>query len=96
MSLEAISPLPVMAGAPDDLLWRRVEAFYRRETILLQDRRYRDWLALMDENVEYRLPVTTGTAEGLVVEENAIGYYDENLELLTARVAKLESKQSWV
>lgn len=77
-------------------LWQQVENFYRGEVLLLQDRRYREWLALMDERISYRVPVTTSTLDGLVSSEEELGYYDENLELLKARVAKLESKQSWV
>lgn len=77
-------------------LWQEVEAFYRREVLLLQDRRYRDWLDTMDPSISYRVPVTTSTMEGLVTREDELGYYDEDLELLKARVAKLESKQSWV
>jgi 3-phenylpropionate/cinnamic acid dioxygenase small subunit len=77
-------------------LWRDVEAFHRREILLLQDRRYREWLELMDASVRYRVPVTTSTLEGLVARDNELGYYDENLELLQARVAKLESRHSWV
>lgn len=77
-------------------LWTAVESFYRRETLLLQDRRYRDWLGLMDSQISYRVPVTTSTMDGLVSSEDELGYYDEDLELLHARVAKLESKLSWV
>jgi len=77
-------------------LWTAVENFYRRETLLLQDRRYREWLELMDEQISYRVPVTTSTLNGLISSEDELGYYDENLELLRARVAKLESKLSWV
>jgi len=77
-------------------LWTAVENFYRRETLLLQDRRYREWLELMDDRISYRVPVTTSTLNGLVSSEDELGYYDEDLELLRARVAKLESKQSWV
>lgn len=80
----------------DQNIWQRIETFYRREIVLLQDRRYREWLQLMDDRIEYRVPVTTGTTEGLTVVDGAIGYYDEDAELLEARVAKLESKQSWV
>lgn len=76
--------------------WGRAEAFYRQEALLLQDRRYRDWLALMDPAISYRVPVGTATAAGLVFEEDTLGYYDEDHQLLEARVAKLESKQSWV
>jgi 3-phenylpropionate/cinnamic acid dioxygenase small subunit len=79
-----------------DETWRQVEAFYRHEAMLLQRRRYREWLALMDDAITYRVPVTTSTADGLVTSDNTLGYYDENRELLNARVAKLESKQSWV
>lgn len=80
----------------DETVWRGIEAFYRREILLLQERRYREWLQLMDDRIEYRVPVTTSTNEGLIVADGAIGYYDEDAELLEARVAKLESKQSWV
>lgn len=73
-----------------------IEAFYRSEILLLQDRRYREWLALMDESITYRVPVTTSTIDGLVAADDALGYYDEDAALLKARVDKLESKQSWV
>lgn len=73
-----------------------VDDFYRREILLLQDRRYADWLQTMDLGVTYRVPVTTSTLDGLVARDDELGYYDENLELLKARVAKLESRQSWV
>jgi 3-phenylpropionate/cinnamic acid dioxygenase small subunit len=78
------------------VLWQEIEAFYRFEVLLLQDRRYREWLETMDPAISYRVPVTTSTMEGLVTREDELGYYDEDLELLKARVAKLESKQSWV
>lgn len=77
-------------------LMQALEAFYRREVLLLQDRRYREWLDTMDAQVSYRVPVTTSTLEGLVTRDDELGYYDEDLGLLKARVAKLESKQSWV
>lgn len=80
----------------DANLWRRTEIFYRFEVLLLQDRRYREWLQLMDPDIRYQVPVTTSTMDGLVTRQGELGYYDENLELLNARVAKLESKQSWV
>ena len=77
-------------------LWQEVELFYRREVLLLQDRRYAEWLETMDNTISYRVPVTTSTLDGLVTREDELGYYDEDIELLRARVAKLESKQSWV
>jgi 3-phenylpropionate/cinnamic acid dioxygenase small subunit len=85
-----------MINTIDSVLWSKVEHFYRLETLLLQDRRYREWLELMDDAISYRVPVTTSTAEGFVTSEEELGYYDEDAELLAARVAKLESKQSWV
>ncbi|MBL0423039.1 aromatic-ring-hydroxylating dioxygenase subunit beta [Ramlibacter sp. AW1] len=80
----------------DNALAQAVDGFYRREILLLQDRRYREWLALLDPSIDYRVPVTHATLGGLVPVEDGLGYYDENLELLKARVAKLESKMSWV
>jgi len=77
-------------------LLQELDAFYRLEVLLLQDRRYRDWLETMDPAISYRVPVTTSTMDGLVTREDELGYYDEDFELLKARVTKLESKQSWV
>ena len=76
--------------------WHAIEAFYRREILLLQDHRYRDWLELIDPAIRYWVPVTTYTLKGLETRDDEIGYYDENFDLLKARVAKLESRQSWV
>ena len=83
-------------AAPGLALWQALEAFYRAEAVLLQDRRYREWLETMDPAISYRVPVTTSTLDGLATREDELGYYDEDFELLKARVAKLESKQSWV
>lgn len=85
-----------MGDMSNPSLWQEVEALYRREVLLLQDRRYREWLELMDPAISYRVPVTTSTLAGLVARDDELGYYDEDAELLNARVAKLESKQSWV
>ena len=81
---------------PSPSAWQAIEAFYRREILLLQDHRYREWLELIDPAIRYWVPVTTSTLKGLETRDNEIGYYDENFELLKARVAKLESRQSWV
>ena len=62
----ALPPMDLMLGL--DL----IEAFYRREILLLQERRYREWLQLMDDRIEYRVPVTTSTNEGLIVADGAI------------------------
>ena len=84
------------AETRDAALRQQVERFYNREVLLLQDRRYREWLELMDPAIAYRVPVTTSTLEGLATRDDELGYYDEDFELLRARVAKLESRQSWV
>ncbi len=85
-----------MNDPADHALWQEVQRFYRREVLLLQDRRYRDWLDLMHADVRYRVPVSTSTLKGFETHDDHLGYYDEDFELLKARVAKLESKQSWV
>jgi 3-phenylpropionate/cinnamic acid dioxygenase small subunit len=91
---DAIHPEP--SADMIEAIWRDVEAFYRTEILLLQDHRYRQWLELMDDSIVYRVPVTTATIDGLIAKDDALGYYDEDLALLKARVDKLESKQSWV
>ena len=73
-----------------------VDAFYRRETLLLQERRYREWLASLDPAIVYRVPTHSSIGGGAPPEEDRLGYYDEDYRMLEARVAKLESKYSWV
>ena len=86
-----------MTAAETELaLHARVDAFYRREAMLLQGGRYREWLNLIDNSIVYRVPTHRSIADDADCESERLGYYDEDHRMLEARVAKLESKFSWV
>jgi 3-phenylpropionate/cinnamic acid dioxygenase small subunit len=65
------------------------------EAELLDGGRLREWLALLAEDVSYRMPVTvTARRES----ERAVGdmdHWDEDLYSLTKRVERLESEHAW-
>lgn len=77
--------------------WQEIEHFYRREASLLQSRRYREWLEQFTDDVSYRVPIRISRPEGPDddLDDERLGYYDEDAAMLVARVEKLESKLSW-
>ncbi len=74
----------------------RVVDFLYREAELLDDRRHRDWLALLTEDVTYRAPVRITTAHSLADSALAdMGHFDEDGYSLTKRVERLETEHAW-
>lgn len=82
---------------PGPETWTTVEAFYRRECVLLQAGRYREWVALFAPDVRYRAPVVrvADTREGMVAREDELAYYDDDHETLTLRAEKMSLTLSW-
>jgi 3-phenylpropionate/cinnamic acid dioxygenase small subunit len=96
---------------PDEDTIRGVEQFLYREARLLDERRFRDWLELFTEDVHYwmgsrsnRYPRSSKAITMLdpnrYVEEDVtgadeLGLFDEDINTLTARVARLETGMAW-
>ncbi|ETX00272.1 MAG: hypothetical protein ETSY2_39415, partial [Candidatus Entotheonella gemina] len=72
-----------------------VEAFLYREARLLDDRKFRDWLDLLTEDVRYWMPtrhnrMREGPDEQWEVEKelDVLGFFDETKSSLALRVER--------
>lgn len=81
------------------LLQHEVEQFYYQEAAFLDDRRYRDWLALFTPDIHYFMPIRrTKTTKDLAREFTRPGdmaFFDDDHFMLTARVKKIETGYAW-
>lgn len=90
MSVETAAVAPLTAE-----FQHGVEQFYYLEAELLDDHRYRDWLALLADDLTYLAPVrTTRRSDGRVDEERMF-WFDENRATLELRVRRLETDVNW-
>jgi biphenyl 2,3-dioxygenase beta subunit len=85
----------------DNELRRRVEEFLYLEAELLDDRKLREWLELLTDDVRYWMPIRHNPSErpGEIADELSKpgeGYYfDDNKENLRLRVERVYSKSAW-
>ncbi len=85
---------------PRLLLKQEIEEFLYYEADLLDERRYKDWLALVAEDMRYWMPMRRNvkvddierefTREGL-----DISWFDEGKETLTRRVRQIQTGIHW-
>jgi 3-phenylpropionate/cinnamic acid dioxygenase small subunit len=74
----------------------RAVDFLFLEAELLDDRRHREWLALLTPDVRYRAPVRITTAHSLEGSALAdMAHFDEDHYSLTKRVERLETEHAW-
>ncbi len=81
---------------------RDVEQFLYREARLLDNRRFRDWLALLSDDIRYWMPTRhnrkrEGPNEQWEVEKelDELGWLDETKQSLSMRVERLYSGMAW-
>ena len=76
-----------------------VEQFLYQEAALLDARRYRDWLALIADDIHYWMPirrtVTTSDIEREFTKPGDMAFFDDDRALLEMRVKKLEAGSAW-
>jgi 3-phenylpropionate/cinnamic acid dioxygenase small subunit len=82
------------------LLAREIEEFLYREAELLDDRRYRDWLALLADDIRYWMPMRRNVKYGESEREftrsrSDINWFDEGKETLERRVKQIETGIHW-
>jgi ethylbenzene dioxygenase beta subunit len=78
-----------------ELLWECI-AWLNEEAELLDDNRQRDWLTMLDREIDYRVPirVTRERAAGPGFSEH--GYHLlEDYDTLEVRVDRLDSEYAW-
>jgi 3-phenylpropionate/cinnamic acid dioxygenase small subunit len=88
----------MITQAKIDLL-REVEQFLYHEARLLDDRRFHEWLELFTKDTRYWMPTRSnrlpGDQEREVAGPNELAYFNEDLDMLKARVARLDSGMAW-
>ena len=75
---------------------QRVQQWLVEEAEILDNRRYRDWLALLTDDVVYRMPVRVTSAHSLddsVLED--MDHLDEDRYSLGKRVERFETEHAW-
>lgn len=73
-----------------------VKEFLYREALALDERRFRDWLDLLTDDIRYEVPlraVREGNADWQVSPIGRI--FDDTKQTLTIRVQRLETDFSW-
>ncbi len=85
----------------DNDLRRQIEDFYYLEAELLDERKLREWLALLADDVRYWMPVRRNLMErpSDVTEElskpGEAYYFDDDMKSLRIRVERSYSKVAW-
>ena len=74
---------------------RDVEAWLLWEAELLDGRRFRDWLSLVADDVDYVMPVTVTRSRGTAPGGNDMDHLNEDRYTLEKRVERLEGDHAW-
>lgn len=83
----------------DPVLQSRVERFLTAEAQLLDDQRYREWITLFTEDVQYRVPTrqtrTNRERDREIAGVDEMAFIDDNKFYLQGRVRRLTSGLAW-
>ena len=85
----------------DSELRHRIEDFYYLEAELLDERKLREWLALLTDDVRYWMPIRHNTFErpnDITDELSKPGegyYFDDDMKSLKIRVERAYAKNAW-
>lgn len=86
-------------GAPlssSTATYARVVDFLYHEAEVLDERRHREWLALLAEDVAYRAPVRVTSPHSLADSTLPdMAHFDEDRYSLTKRIERLETDFAW-
>ncbi|WP_280535470.1 aromatic-ring-hydroxylating dioxygenase subunit beta [Halopenitus sp. POP-27] len=77
------------------LLKQRVERFLYEEASLLDRREQTEWLALLDEDIEYKAPLRVTREHVNDSFSRSAYYFDEDYGSLEARIQRFESEYAW-
>jgi len=77
----------------------RIERFLAAEARSLDEERYDDWLAMLDEGITYKMPIPDNTYRRNRKSNSSICetmIYDENFEKLKQRAAREDTGMVWL
>jgi ethylbenzene dioxygenase beta subunit len=91
---------PAAQGEPvDDALLLKIERFLRMEARLLDQERYRDWYALLAEDLFYWMPLRENRrrrTKGREITPDHMAFFDERKADIDLRLQRLESGMAWI
>ena len=102
--MSAPSPSPVIGSAP---LLVELLSWYAAESMLLDERRFDQWLALLDDDVRYQVPTRrnrtpddvaafdTWSIDAELGSEVDLPFVDDDLAALRSRVDRLRTGTAW-
>ena len=86
-------------GRVDADLQREIEQFLYEEAELLDDRRMREWLGLLADDIRYVMPTRYNRLRREQDRElsaaDEVAYFDDDKPTLVARVKRLETGMAW-
>ncbi len=87
--------MPPTKSVSRDIQWD-IQEFLYREASALDERRFRDWLSYLSEDIRYEVPVRV-TREALAEWELSptSRIFDDDRETLEVRVRRLETDFAW-
>jgi len=95
---ELLTPWALGAAVSDaDLL--RIERFLRFEARLLDQERYRDWYALLADDLFYWMPLRENKrrrTKGREITPDHMAFFDERKTDIDIRLQRLESGMAWI
>jgi hypothetical protein len=82
------------------VLRQEIEDFLYREAELLDERRYREWLDLLAEDIRYWMPMRRNVKSGedereFTRADSDINWFDEGKDTLQRRVKQIETGIHW-
>lgn len=82
-------------------LQQEIEQFFYREADLLDERRYDEWLTLLDDDIRYWMPLARNVRRDNRGQEYSregedIAWFDEGIQTLRQRVAQINTGIHWV
>jgi ethylbenzene dioxygenase subunit beta len=90
---------PWAQGAPvGDELLLRIERFLRKEARFLDQERFRDWYALLAEDLFYWMPLRENRQRRDTrreIEPHSMAFFDERKGDIDIRLQRLESGKAW-
>lgn len=88
---------PIAMNTPE--VWWRVSQFLHLEADLLDERRYEEWLGLLDESIRYRMPIARNVRRDQMDREytaaGEVAWFDEGIATLRQRVAQIKTGIHW-
>lgn len=82
------------------LLKEEITEFLNREADLLDDRRFDEWLELLDDDLEYVMPMRLNVKHdemdrSITRPGDEVCWFDEGKETLTQRVEQIQTGEHW-